>query len=63
MNNHDICKPKKVVKSEKSVQDGRGMTAHVPHDHSLWLQLIDDAYLSLSSLVMKRGEKKTYQRA
>ena len=36
MNDHYISESKKMVKSEQSVHDRRGMAAQVPEYNSLW---------------------------
>ena len=59
MDNHNIREPKKVIESENTVEDGGGMTAHIPHNHSLWLQLANENHSSASRLIRR---KSTYQR-
>ena len=44
MDDHDVREPEEVVKSHYVVYRRRGMAAHVPEYHSLWLRLVDDRY-------------------
>ena len=47
MDHHDIRESKKVIESEYVVQRRGGMTAHVPHDHGIWWQSVDERSSSI----------------